>query len=67
MVMSANAPAPVPKEPRSQSSVPPVVEPTMAQLPRLVEKPTYVKLAGGVSTSRTPFAPADPIFRTSIS
>jgi hypothetical protein len=38
IVTIARAPAPVPKAPRSQSSVPPVLEPTMAQLPLVVEK-----------------------------
>jgi hypothetical protein len=33
----ATAAGPVPNDPRSQSSVPPVVEPTMTQLPRVVE------------------------------
>ena len=66
IVMMANAPAPVPNEPRSQSRVPPVVGPTMAQLPLVVVKPTNVKFDGGVSTSLTPDAPAEPIFLTSI-
>ena len=67
IVMVAKAPAPVPNEPRSQSRVPPVVGPTMAQLPLVVVKPTNVKFDGGVSTIRTPAAPAEPMFRTSIS
>lgn len=39
MVMVATAAGPVPKEPRSQSRVPPVIEPTRAQEPLVVEKP----------------------------
>jgi hypothetical protein len=35
----ANAAGPVPKSSRSQSSSPPVVEPTMTHDPRVVEKP----------------------------
>ncbi len=66
MVIVAKAPAPVPNAPRSQSSVPPVVGPTIAQLPRVDVKPTNVKVDGGVSSSRTPTAPAEPMFRTSM-
>jgi len=67
IVMSAKAPAPVPNDPRSQSSVPPVIGPTIAQLPRLVVKPTKVKFAGGLSIIRTSAVPSEPMFRTSIS
>jgi len=56
-VIVAVAPPPTPNEPRSQSSVPPVCGPTMLQNPRVVLKPVYVKLLGGVSTRRTKLAP----------
>ena len=37
MVIVTNAPAPVPSDPRSQSSIPPVREPTMTQEPLVLE------------------------------
>ncbi len=66
MVMVATAAGPVPNEPRSQSSVPPVVGPTMTQVPLVVVKPTKVKVDGGVSVSLTKSAPKEPTLRTSI-
>jgi len=66
MVMVATAAGPVPKAPRSQSSVPPVVGPTMTQVPRVVEKPVKVKFAAGVSIMRTVAALAEPAFLTSM-
>ncbi len=65
-VIVAKAAGPVPSEPRSHSSVPPVVGPTMAQLPWDVVKPTCVKVAGGVSTKLMKSAPREPMFRTSM-
>ena len=46
-VIVAIALGPVPKEPRSQSSSPPITLPSREQTPRVVLKPVYVKLAGG--------------------
>jgi hypothetical protein len=66
MVIVPNAAGPVPSEPRSQSSVPPVIEPTIVHVPRVVEKPVYVKLLGGVSIMRTVLAVAEPTLRTSM-
>jgi hypothetical protein len=68
MVMVAVAPAPVPNGPRSQSSWPPGLPPTMAHAPRLVLKPVMVKLAGGVSIMRTAWrpVPAEPTLLTTM-
>ena len=66
IVIVAKAAAPVPMEPRSQSSVPPVVEPTITHEPRSVANPMYVKFEGGVSIIRTNCAPTAPTFRTSM-
>jgi len=66
IVIVAKAAAPVPMEPRSQSSVPPVIEPTITHDPRSVVNPTYVKFEGGVSIMRTNCAPTAPTFRTSM-
>ncbi len=65
-VMVANAAGPVPREPMSHSSVPPVVPPTMAQLPWVVVKPTWVKVAGTASVKLMKSAPREPMFRTSM-
>ncbi len=67
MVMSAKAAGPVPKSPRSQSSVPPINEPTITHEPRVVVNPVNVKFAGAVSIIRTNAAPAGPTFLTSMS
>ena len=66
IVIVANAAGPVPREPRSHSSVPPVVPPTIAQLPWVVVNPTCVKFAGGVSVRLMKSAPAEPMFLTSM-
>ena len=66
MVMVAKAAGPVPSEPRSHSSVPPVVPPTMAQLPWVVVKPTCVKVAGTASVKPMKSAPSEPMVRTSM-
>jgi len=62
----AVAAGPVPNDVRSQSSVPPVVGPTIAQLPRVVVKPMKVKLLGGVSMRRTELALSEPMLLTTI-
>jgi len=66
MLMVPTAAGPVPNAPRSQSSVPPVMGPTMTQVPRVVEKPVNVKFAAGVSIMRTADALAEPTLRTSM-
>jgi len=66
IVIVAKAAGPVPREPRSHSSVPPVIPPTMTQLPWVVVKPTWVKVAGGASVKLMKSAPAEPMFLTSI-
>jgi hypothetical protein len=38
----------------------------MTQLPRVVENPVNVKVAGGASTMRTVAALAEPSFRTTM-
>jgi hypothetical protein len=63
--MVAIAAGPVPMDPRSQSSCPPVSEPTITHDPRSVENDVYVKSAGGVAIRLTNGAPADPRLRTS--
>ena len=65
-VIVAKAAGPVPSEPRSQSRSPPVVGPTMAQLPCVVVKPTCVNVAGGVSLKLMKSAPSEPMFLTSM-
>ena len=54
------------REPRSQSSVPPVMESRMTQKPLVVETDVYVNDDGGASTRRTAPALAGPTFCTSI-
>jgi hypothetical protein len=70
IVTVAKAAGPVPKDPRSQSSVPPVAGPTSTHTPRVDEKPVIVKTAGGVaggaSIIRTNWAPAEPRFLISM-
>ena len=66
IVIVAKAAGPVPKAPRSQSRMPPVIEPTRTQLPLVVPNVVYVKFAAGVSSRRTKPAPAEPMFLTSI-
>lgn len=58
--------APGPKEPSSQSSVPPVMEPVIMQNPLVVDTEAYVKVAAGVSMRRTESAAPSPRFSTSM-
>ena len=66
MVTTATAAAPVPSDPRSQSSVPPVTASRSEHTPRVVLKLVYVKFGGGRSTKPTVEAGALPMFRTSM-
>ena len=66
IVIVAKAAGPVPSDPRSHSSVPPVAPPTMTQLPWLVVKPTCVNVAGGASVKLMKSAPSEPMLRTSM-
>ena len=65
IVMIATAAGPVPKAPRSQSTEPPVGEPSWAQMPRVVETEAKAKVAGRSSMRRTESALSEPIFLTS--
>jgi len=65
MVTVPTAPAPTPKAPRSQSTVPPVGEPSWAQEPRSVMTEAKAKVAGSVSMRRTEAAVSEPMLRTS--
>lgn len=62
IVIVATALGPMPKAPKSQSSVPPNTPPVSEQMPRVVVKPMYWKLASGSSMTRTDAAGAEPMF-----
>ncbi len=62
IVIVATALGPMPKAPRSQSSMPPMTPPVSEQIPRVVVKPVYWKLASGSSMTRTDAAGAEPMF-----
>lgn len=62
IVIVATALAPVPKAPKSQSSVPPVTPPMSEQMPRVVVNPVYWKLTAGSLITRTDAAGAEPMF-----
>ncbi len=62
IVIVATALGPMPKAPKSQSSMPPMTPPVSEQMPRVVVKPVYWKLASGSSMTRTDAAGAEPMF-----
>jgi hypothetical protein len=62
----ATAAGPVPNDPKSQSSVPPVIGPIITHAPRVVENEPKVKFAAGASTIRTDGTLAEPSLRTTI-
>ncbi len=62
IVIVATALGPMPKAPKSQSSMPPMTPPVSEQRPRVVVKPVYWKLAFGSSMRRTDATGAEPMF-----